>query len=306
MNQTLDPNRYIDYSLFNKLGKKIKSLLYIKRDKNFNPILSPEQQSLGFFITFTQDNRPYFPASKNGVLMSHLKQLGFFDVFSTNKAGDSNTAFGVYLSQVSLFLEYGINWVRTGFKAPQFLIEIHHLNSNVLDNRLDNLCVVSPSVHSFLSTLQVGHDPVKRMELGNDMKVYNNKGNVLEGNDAHSKLGWLVHQTLLRTKLWLKSIITKLQALSPNTPMPSSIPGLDDSTYKELVSNIQELTLDELYQASLDTSREHQLLGMSWNWLISVTRLSLNHILDNLHCAASKFLSNMLTPKALLNSLVSA
>lgn len=44
-----------------------------------------------------------------------MKELGFFDVFCTNTAGDNSNAFGVYLSQISMFFEYGIEWVRTSF-----------------------------------------------------------------------------------------------------------------------------------------------------------------------------------------------
>lgn len=46
--QTLNPNRYLDYSKFHRIKNKIKPLLLIHRDSNFNPTLTSEQLSLGF------------------------------------------------------------------------------------------------------------------------------------------------------------------------------------------------------------------------------------------------------------------
>ena len=46
--QSNNPQRFLDYSLFNYLSRKIQPLLYIKRDNSLNPLLSPEQLALGF------------------------------------------------------------------------------------------------------------------------------------------------------------------------------------------------------------------------------------------------------------------
>ncbi|MEI2419460.1 hypothetical protein V6O07_04245, partial [Arthrospira platensis SPKY2] len=56
--QNNNPNRFIDYSLFNKLKKQFKKLFFIKRNnQDFKPSLTSEQQALGFNISYTPDNR---------------------------------------------------------------------------------------------------------------------------------------------------------------------------------------------------------------------------------------------------------
>ena len=289
--QALNPNRYLDYSKFHKIKNKIKPLLLIHRDSNFNPTLTSEQLSLGFSIRFTPDNRPYFPASQNKTLMQDLKELGFFQVFCTNSAGDKDDAFGVYLSQVSMFFEYGIEWVRASFKLPQDSVELHHLNSNVLDNRVSNVSVVSSTVHSFLSTLQVGKDVVSRPQLSPSFVIYNNKGDVLKGMKALCKLGWLLHETIRRTKLWLKAVVHLLGTPTQDTTDLDTLSsyGFDMSVLQQVGSK-----LDELYLSAINSHSSQHTLGMSWNWLLQVKSLSLPSILSNLKCAATQFLRNAL------------
>lgn len=286
--QSNNPQRFLDYSLFNYLSRKIQPLLYIKRDNSLNPLLSPEQLALGFTVAFTPDNRPYFPTRKNSYLISCLKELGFFDVFCTNCAGDDSSAFGVYLSQVSMFLQYGIQWVRSSFKISQHSTEIHHINSNVLDSRTTNMAVVSSTVHSFLSTIQVGKDIVSRPFLSSSIVIYNPQGVILKGQQALCKLGWLVHQTVLRTKLWLKAVIYCAQ---PVSELEHSF-GFDTQVIQEL--NGTRTDLDYIYTQSINSSPEQHVLTMSWNWLLKVKVLSLPSILSNLKSAASLFLRGLL------------
>lgn len=263
--QNNNPKRFLDYSLFNRLKKQFKKLHYIKRNKkDFKPSLSPEQQALGFNISFTSDNRPYLPSSSNKVLISQLNQLGFFDVFSTNHSCDKLNSFGVYLYQVILFFEFGIDWVRRQFKMDSSSMEIHHINSNVCDNQPSNLSVVSAPVHSFISTLQVGSDPLDRKYLSRkakDFKVFNNEGVLLKGKAARSFLTSLVIQTLKNTKLWLKANILAIQ---------------------------NSLESQDIFQQAL-ISPFHPL-SLSWNHLLSVYKLSAQKVFNNLRSAASLFL----------------
>lgn len=263
--QNNNPNRFIDYSLFNKLKKQFKKLFFIKRNnQDFKPSLTSEQQALGFNISYTPDNRPFFPSSSNRVLISNLNKLGFFDVFSSNHSFDKHNSFGVYLYQVVLFLQHGIDWVRSSFKMNSSNMEIHHINSNVCDNHPSNLSVVSSPVHSFISTLQVGSDPVSRKFLSRktkDFLVFNNKGILLKGNAAKSYLSSLIINTIKFTKLWLKSNIIAIE---------------------------KSLEAQDVYQNAISSS--FHPLSLSWRHLLSVYKLSAKKVFSNLKSAATLFL----------------
>ena len=285
-NQSLSPNRWLDYKLFHKLNKLFKSLQYIGRNNNFSPHLTSEQQALGFTIKFTKDNRPYLPSSSNKVLINQLNTIGFFDVFSTNCANDKD-GFGVYLSQVIMFLEYGIEWVRKGFKMPASSMEIHHLNSNVLDNRITNLEVVTKVVHSFITNIQIGQHHVHSVDkqfFSADNKVPTNKGNWLTTyKDVSSRLGQLIKRTLDSTITWLKQNL----ALS----VKKSEVFHDHLT--DIINDIcPDFLKDELY-VPLDDSHEKALMALSLNWLIKRTIPDIKTIYKNLKGAASVFMKSL-------------
>ena len=280
--QNLDPLRWLDYSLFHSLKRQFKPLQYIPRDSNFNPRLTSSQQSLRFIIKFTPSNRPYLPSQPNRFLISQLASLGFFDVFSTNHAYEPH-GFGVYLSQVILFLEYGTLWVRSGFKLPADSMEIHHCSSNVLDNRPSNLEVVTKTVHSFLTHLQIGqpHSYSSFRDFHSPSNpVPTNKGSWLTSfNSVSSRLGQLIKKTLDSTVLWLKLNLSLSVSRSPDpfdlNPQPSpSFPNL--------------LSSDAFYP--LDDSYDKYLFSLSLNWLISKSIPDISTIYKNLKGAASTFL----------------
>jgi len=151
----LKKNAWLDYHLFHKLNHQFKELQVIQRDEKLNPFFSPKQKALlkllNLSLTFTSDNRPFIKTCDNQEFIQVLRDMGFFNVFCTN-AG----TFGVQLSQVIMFLEYGIQWVRNGFLMPGHLYNIHHLSQDVCDNRPVNLDVLPVDIHSFITSLQCG------------------------------------------------------------------------------------------------------------------------------------------------------
>lgn len=165
------------------------------------------------------------------------------------------------------------------------------MNSNVLDNRVSNVSVVSSTVHSFLSTLQVGKDVVSRPYLSPSFVIYNDKGLVLKGMKALCKFGWLVHETIRRTKLWLKAVVHLLGTTSQDTPNLDTLSayGFDMNTVQQVGRD-----LDDLYLSAINSHSSQHTLGMSWNWLLQVKSLSLPSILSNLKCAATQFLRGII------------
>ena len=153
--QPLKKDTWLDYHQFHNLKNALNPLSFISRDSQLNPCLGAKQvarlKSLGLNLSFTKDNRPVFLASQNTDFMTQLGNMGFFNVFLTNHG-----KFGVQLSQVLMFLEHGISWVRNKFIMPGHLYNIHHLNQDVCDNRPHNLDVLPVDVHSFITSLQVG------------------------------------------------------------------------------------------------------------------------------------------------------
>lgn len=153
--QPLKKDTWLDYHQFHNLKNALNPLSFISRDSQLSPSLSAKQlarlKSLGLNLSFTKDNRPVFLASQNTEFMTQLGDMGFFNIFLTN-----HCKFGVQLSQVLMFLEHGISWVRNKFTMPGHLYNIHHLNQDVCDNRAHNLDVLPVDVHSFITSLQVG------------------------------------------------------------------------------------------------------------------------------------------------------
>lgn len=288
--QSYNSDRWLDYSLYHKLRRKIKCLYTIERNKDLNPKLSPEQLNLGFFIAFTKSNRPFFPAKKNKKLIQDLEEIGFFDVFATNhSADDVKKGFGVYLSQVVLFLQYGIEWVRKGFKMPADKMEIHHLSSNVLDNRPMNLEVVTVNLHAFLTNLQMGqHHCYSKKPTYN--KFYNdiptNRGDWLTNfKTSKGRVTNLINNTLIRTKLWLKLYL--LNYVSQNSLNGSNIksPSTFNINNSKLGNTVKLPTSINIWNAN----EEQQILAVSWNWLTKQCLPDLKTIYKNLKGAASIF-----------------
>lgn len=274
-----NPNRWLDYSLFHSLRDFIKPLLYIPRDDEFLPYLTSIQQSLGLNIRFTKSNRPYLPSKSNRPFINQLHKVGFFDVFSTNNAFDDHNSFGVYLSQVVMFLHYGIDWVRKGFKLNADSIEIHHINSNVCDNRSSNLSIVTKSLHSFLTSLQIGQ-PRSYCDYvdfsGHDPRILDNKGNSLSGQAASSHVGLLIYNTLHSSQEWFKSILSRCAyQLDPNDPLFSSLPFSHDE------------------YLPLDSSPEKSTLSLSFNWLLPRSIPFIPTIHKNLKSTLSSFIHSL-------------
>lgn len=151
----LKKNSWLDYIKFHELNRRLAPLQFIYRDALLNPVLNTDQkallESMNLSLSFTQDNRPFFKSQDNEEFIEVLRDLGFFNIYSTNSG-----AYGVQLSQVVMFLEFGIQWVRNGFTMPGHLYNIHHLSQDVCDNRVGNLDVLPVDIHSFVTSLQCG------------------------------------------------------------------------------------------------------------------------------------------------------
>lgn len=284
--QDLSRNRWIDYKQFHSLRRKFKKLQYIGRDNKFNPKLSREQEDLGYVIKFTKSNRPYLPANSNRELIKQLGELGFFDIYSTNCASEEK-GFGVYVSQVVMFLEYGIEWIRTGFKMPAHLMEIHHCSSNVLDNRLRNLEVVTKTAHCLLTNLQMGqnhsYSPIRDFDR-TDNPIPTNKGKWLTSfKDVGSRLGQLIKKTLDMTINWLKQSL----ALAVKKGKTFS------SELDKLIADIAPDFLNSEYYVPLDESEEKAVMALSLNWLIGKAIPDIGTIYKNLKGTASVFMKSV-------------
>ena len=235
------------------------------------------RESLAFSDgSVNKSNRPYLPSKSNRPFINQLHKVGFFDVFSTNNAYDDPNSFGVYLSQVVMFLHYGIDWVRKGFKLNADSIEIHHLNSNVCDNRLSNLSIVTKSLHSFLTSLQIGQ-PRSYCDFvdfsSHDPRILDNKGNSLSGQTASSHVGLLIYNTLHSSHHWFKSILSRCAyQLDPNDPL--FLPFDDDFL-------------------PLDDSPEKSSLTLSFNWLLKRSIPFLPTIHKNLKSTLSSFIRSL-------------
>jgi hypothetical protein len=287
--QGRDPKRWLDYHLFNQLGEELKVLEYIRRDIRFKPLLGPEQLALGLTIRFNKANRPYLPPSKNNrELIGKLDDLGFFEVYCTNKAYDGG--FGVYLSQVLLFLKYGIDWVRKGFKMPAEEMEIHHVNSNVLDNRIENLHVVTRTLHCFLTNVQIGqhHCYSEYLQVGKpNNNVYKNNGDILVGNSKGTKIGHLIKLTLDRTMVWVKQ---NLLYSVRKTQLLTGDGSIWDKTILAVGGFLHKL---DTYEPLTD-SEEQAVMAITANWLLHRAIPDIKTICKNIKGATKAFIKKVM------------
>lgn len=218
--QPLKKHTWLDYSAFHSLKHQLEPLFYIERNNLLEPILSKKQlrilQDLNITLTFTQDNRPFISATSNPEFIKTLEGLGFFNVFRTNSG-----KFGVQLSQVVMFLELGIEWVRNGFTMEGHLYNIHHLSQDVCDNRLSNLDVLPVDVHSFITSLQVGNENVPTNLYSKDylLSVFTKVPlTTKDGRKVKGKTQWLsrlsqvIRTTLIKSAAFCLSRMKQVEA----------------------------------------------------------------------------------------------
>lgn len=299
IDENKDKNRWLPYHEYSYYRKLLKPLEVILRDnKTFSPKLNKKQLSLGFIIRFTKDNRPYFPASSNRRFIYKLKQLGFFDVFVSNKAFKPK-GFGVYLSQVILFFQHGISWIRKGFQMEKDIYEIHHINGNVLDNRCSNLYPVHNLIHRLLSKVQTGKYAIEYFpHQFQSIRAYRKDGQPILKAHINGFILSLIELTIERTKQFVTSVLALLEY------SPEDFDDNDDSSndpLRQLLKEITALTFNKAAKGfggwkSLKDELIHNLdanfLIDTWNWLQDKSVSSINDIKANLPGAVRKFLTS--------------
>lgn len=232
--QPIKKDAWLDYSQFNKLSKALAPLEYIERDEFLNPCLNPKQvhvlESLGLTLSFTHDNRPILYTKDNLDFIQALRNMGFFNVFNTNSG-----SYGVQLSQVLMFVNLGIEWIRNGFLMPGNLYNIHHLSQDVCDNRLSNLDVLPVDIHAFVTSLQCGKGNVPTNLYSKDylLTIFSKAplttkyGSVVKGAIQWvSRMSQVIRTTLVASSAFCVKQMCALKASIPSTLIPSDLLAL--------------------------------------------------------------------------------
>jgi len=248
---------------------------------------------LGFVIRFTKDNRPYLPAPHNKELIDDLKDMGFFDVFVSNKAYKPN-GFGVYLSQVILFFQYGVNWIRRGFVIEKDIYEIHHINGNVLDNQCSNLYPVHNLIHRLLSKVQSGRYVVEFFpHKFEHIVAYRKDGKPILKDRINGFIMSLIELTIQRTKEFLSSVIILLEA------PPIDFDGDSNDPFNAFLKELNLLQFEKGAEGfggwknlkyQLDKNRDANFLMDTWNWLRDKSLSSIEIVKSRLPGIVKSFL----------------